>query len=230
MLAAERAVNGSTLLPEEENPSCVQKFLSEFYEEFTGEEVNPLFAAGSPKGLVCVSFLLLLHVFVMVFACFVFSIQGLVVGTQTFQDGGTTDTTSCTFHVGLWMIVYGSAFYVLFFFGWCIKDKCCTVPKTTRGGILNCLYGSGELRKVTGKKQPNMCFMFIGWALSLFILGWKVYGMVLLYTQTGCDPSQFQVFSLMVQFLFYGEVIFQVLKCTTFFYLSYMILFFWTKD
>ncbi len=227
---ATREAKAEMLLPPKEKEGCLSKFTDDFFNDITGEVQNPLKAEGTPATLFYVALLLLVHSVIMAFAETVFAVQALVVGVQTFP-GNETDTTSCTFNVSVWMIVYGSFVFAFIIFTLCIKNTCCTVPKKQRGILLLC-YGGGSSSAtvVPGKTEPNVLCKFIRHLFILFGIAWEIYGMVLFYREKGCDASQFQVFSVMVQFLFYGEIIYHVLKWTTVVYLKLVIFYHFTKD
>lgn len=179
-------------------------------EEASGIQIKMDTPESLPAHIACNAFLLLFHVLLMAFASLTFAIQGLVVGSETYHGNQTLpfDPNSCSFKLGVWMIVSGSLFCFLCFFNCCIKNRCCTV----------------QSQEDSEKRDSNNCFKNIAFIVKLVIFAWDIYGMVLLYTQKDCDDSQFQVFSVMVQFLFYGGLILGVLTallCCSMFCFSY---------
>ncbi len=153
-----------------------------------GEEV--------PVYVFCSFVMVLVCMLLVLFSRFVFAIQGIVVGSQTYR-GETIDTNSCTFFIGLWMIVSGALFLASFVFLCAVKSVILTVPS----------------KKDPNKRVPNKWFDRLDLFLRVSELGWDIYGMVLLFNQTGCEASQFEVFSLMVQFRFYSMIALGVFVC-----------------
>jgi len=110
-------------------------------------------------------------------ATLVFAIQGLVVGSATYTD---PFLDNCQYTVGVWMIVFGSLTLTN-----CMISTCC---------------GGGE--------EPIRLVQIINSTLGFVTFAWLCYGLNIVYNpgRYACSPSQFQVFSLMVQFEFWGMI------------------------
>ena len=114
----------------------------------------------------------------------VFAIQALVVGANTYQG------PDCQRTIGQWLIVYGSL--VL---GSTVLGCCC-----------------GERRKDDESDEPpkgNIC-QFVGHLCGFAAFGWLCYGINIIYDNPGtyqqCNPSQWDVFHLIVMFMFWGSI------------------------
>jgi hypothetical protein len=125
-------------------------------------------------------------------ATFVFGIQALKVGFDTYNLPGTLQNVSgievlvpnCQRTVGYWLLVYGSL--VITYAG------------------LPCICPD-EFGQSTGNNL--LCSYFV-WLASF---GWLCYGVNIIsnpanYPNADCSPSQYQVFVLMVNFMFWGGI------------------------
>lgn len=116
-------------------------------------------------------------------ATLVFAIQGLVVGTATYQG------PACQYQIAVWMLVSGSFIVGNVFVG------CCTYKK----------------RDEPGAEPPTIlqnCCGCLSALIGLFLFGWLIYGVALVYGDQrfalqACNPSQYEVFRVIVMFDFW---------------------------
>jgi hypothetical protein len=126
-------------------------------------------------------------------AGFVFAIQALVVGVDTYNLPGTMQNVSgievlvpnCQRTVGLWLVVYGSLMI------------------SNVGLTCICPAQKNE----DGESNGNFCSNLV----SLACFGWLCYGVNIIsapgnYPNADCSPSQYGVFVMMVNFMFWGGI------------------------
>jgi predicted membrane protein len=138
--------------------------------------------------IISVPFMILLVLgrIMLICALFVFAIQALTVGTNTYKN------PDCQHTVGVWMIVFGSL-SVFFTFLWVVSVVCCQSKIETKED------GKTE-------EKPNLFLGSVTGLVTLVLWCWIFYGTHLVYnigSLQNCDPSQLAVFNLMVLFLFW---------------------------
>jgi len=125
-----------------------------------------------------------LFVIILGVAFLAFSIQALVVGSDTINDPTLTE---CRF-ISQWLLVFGSL---------------------TVGGCLLTCCAEAVRSKTTDPTPLQSCWFAVPRLLHLVTLGWVICGLVVTYnpgSYPSCSPSLYQVFQVMVNFLFWGTV------------------------
>jgi len=121
-------------------------------------------------------------------ASLVFAIQGLVVGSATYN----TANQPCEHTTGVWMIVFGSL--------------------VLGNTVLSCCCNPGHKKEAEHDDDENnsrgscICLLSL---IRLAVIGWLCYGMSIVYSPSSdhsCESSQYNVFQLIVLFMFYGMV------------------------